>query len=63
LKCPVCKQDTGTFIWPTVQPGGGLDEISHPLYQVSYKGQKEYREPRCEACLIKMLEREEAKKK
>jgi len=54
MRCPVCKQPTGTYIGPAPEPGQETKR-DYPLYQISYPGQKAYVSPRCCGCLDKLL--------
>ena len=57
IKCPICKQPTGTYSEETTP--GVFEEQDLLLYQVSYKGQPDYLPPRCLKCYEKL----EAKRK
>ena len=57
VKCPVCKEPTGTYNAPGEVPGTVVIQ-DYPLYQKSYPRQPEYLPPRC----LKCYERVEARR-
>ena len=62
VKCPVCKESTGTYNAPGEEPGTMVIQ-DYPLYQKSYHGQPEYLPPRCLECYEKVEARRARKEK
>lgn len=54
--CPVCKRPI-KIIPDGITPDGRQQTKEEPLYQISYRGTKEYVSPRCSTCFDRMMER------
>jgi len=54
-RCPVCKETE--MMQVQLVYGGPAVEQAAPLYQISYKGSREYVTPRCSHCISRVLDK------